>query len=91
MDLDDLINRLMKLSYRNKSDVMDFPVISSHNRNLVSDEIRSWAKAQDNNQEILKKEHEIAEINKKIGELEGKVYVYETVIANSNFAPIINS
>ena len=84
MDLDDLINRLMKLSYRSKGDTMDFPVISSHNKNLVSDEIRSWAKAQDIN-------HEINEINKKIGELEAKVYVYETVIANSNFATIINS
>ena len=91
MDLDDLINRLMKLSYRDKGDTMDFHVISSHNKNLVSDEIRSLAKAQDINKEILKKEHEINEINKKIGELEAKVYVYETVIGNSNFAPIINS
>lgn len=91
MDLDDLINRLMKLSYRSKGDTMDFPVISSYNKNLVSDEIMSWAKTQDINKEILKKEHEINEINKKIGELEAKVYVYETVIANSNFATIINS
>lgn len=30
-------------------------------------------------------------LTKKIGELEAKVYVYETVIGNSNFAPIINS
>ena len=39
-------------------------------------------KEQDNSSETV-------EINKKFAELEAKVYAYEKIIANSNFAPIM--
>ena len=44
-----------------------------------------WSKEQD----IINKESEITEYKRKIAELESKVYAYEKIIANSNFAPII--
>ena len=44
-----------------------------------------WSKEQD----IINKEYEITEYKRKISELEAKVYAYEKIIANSNFAPII--
>ena len=40
-------------------------------------------------QDIINKEYEITEYKRKISELETKVYVYEKIIANSNFAPIM--
>ena len=44
-----------------------------------------WSKEQD----IINKESEITEYKIKIAELEAKIYTYEKIIANSNFAPII--
>ena len=44
-----------------------------------------WSKEQD----IINKEYEITECKRKIVELESKVYAYEKIIANSNFAPIL--
>lgn len=90
MDIDNLIERLMSLTYRNKSDTYDFPIISDNYRDKVFDEIKSWSKAQDITQEIINKEYEIIEVKKRIAELEAKVYAYEKIIANSNFAPIIS-
>ena len=46
-----------------------------------------WSKEQD----IINKESEIIECKRKIAELEARVYVYEKIIANSNFAPIISN
>ena len=89
MDIDNLIERLMSLTYRNKSDEYDFSVISERHKDKVFDEIKSWSKAQDITQEIINKEYEIIEVKKRIAELEAKVYAYEKIIANSNFAPII--
>ena len=89
MDIDNLIERLMSLTYRDKGDKYDFNVISFNHRNKVFDEIKSWSKAQDITQEIITKEYEIIEVKKKIAELEAKVYTYEKIIANSNFAPIL--
>ena len=89
MDLDDLIKRLMSLTYSNKSNTYDFPIISDDHKDKVFDEIKSWSKAQDITQEIINKEYEIIEVKKRIAELEAKVYAYEKIIANSNFAPII--
>lgn len=89
MDLDNLIERLMSLTYRNKSDEYDFSVISDSHKDKVFDEIKSWSKAQDITQEITNKEYEIIECKKRIAELEAKVHVYEKIIANSNFAPIM--
>ena len=90
MDIDNLIERLMSLTYRDRGDKYDFNVISDRNREKVFDEIKSWSKAQDINQEIINKEYEIIEVKKRIAELEAKVYTYEKIIANSNFAPIIS-
>lgn len=44
-----------------------------------------WSKEQD----IINKEYEITKYKEKISELEAKVYAYEKIIANSNFAPIM--
>ena len=46
---------------------------------------RLWSKEQD----IINKEYEITEYKRKISELEAKIYAYERIIANSNFAPIM--
>ena len=91
MDIDNLIERLMNLTYRNKNDIYDFHVIPERHRDKVIDEIKSWSKAQDITQEITNKEYEIIEVKKRIAELEAKVYAYEKIIANSNFAPIIST
>ena len=88
MDLDNLIERLMSLTYRSRNNI-EFNVIFEENRDKVFDEIKSWSKAQDINQEIIKKEYEIIDVKKRIAELEAKVYTYEKIIANSNFAPIL--
>ena len=90
MDIDNLIERLMSLTYRSRND-FELNVIYEENRDKVFDEIKSWSKAQDITQEIIKKEYEIIEVKKRIAELEAKVYTYEKIIANSNFAPIISN
>ena len=88
MDIDNLIERLMSLTYRSRND-FELNVIYEENRDKVFDEIKSWSKAQDITQEIINKEYEIIEVKKRIAELEAKVYTYEKIIANSNFAPIL--
>ena len=45
-------------------------------------------KCEDKTQNIS---NEIIEYKRKIAELEAKVYAYEKIIANSNFAPIISN
>ena len=82
MDIDDLIERLMSLTYRNKSDTYDFNVIPARYKDKVFNEIMSWYKEQNISNEII-------ECKRKIAELEAKVYTYEKIIANSNFEPII--
>ena len=82
MDIDNLIKRLMSLTYRNKNDTYDFPIISDSYKDKVFNEIMSWYKDQNISNEII-------EYKRKIAELEAKVYAYEKIISNSNFAPII--
>ena len=89
MDIDNLIERLMSLTYRDSGAKYDFNVISDRHKEKVFDEIKSWSKAQDITQELINKEYEIIEVKKRIAELEAKVYTYEKIIANSNFAPIL--
>ena len=91
MDIDNLIERLVSLTYRDRDAKYDFNVISDRHKEKVFDEIKSWSKAQDITQEIINKEYEIIEVKKRIAELEAKVYAYEKIIANSNFAPIIKN
>ena len=78
MDIDDLIERLM-----GKGEKYDFNVIPARYKDKVFNEIMSWYKEQNISNEII-------ECKRKIAELEAKVYAYEKIIANSNFAPIIS-
>ena len=82
MDIDNLIERLMSLTYRDKSDTYDFNIISDSHKDKVFNEIMIWYKTQNISNEII-------ECKRKIAELEAKVYAYEKIIANSNFAPIM--
>ena len=77
MDIDDLIERLM-----GKGEKYDFNVIPARYKDKIFNEIMSWYKEQNISNEII-------ECKRKIAELEAKVYAYEKIIANSNFAPIM--
>ena len=79
MDIDDLIERLM-----GKGEKYDFNVIPARYKDKVFNEIMSWYKDQNISNEII-------ECKRKIAELEAKVYAYEKIIANSNFAPIMKN
>ena len=82
MEIDNLIDRLMSLKYRSYKSNFEFNVISEEHRGIVLAEIMSWYKTQNISNEII-------ECKRKIAELEAKVYAYEKIIANSNFAPIL--
>ena len=77
MDIDNLIERLMNIKYRE-----GLNIISACHKDKVFNEINSWYKTQNISNEII-------EYKRKIAELEAKVYAYEKIIANSNFAPIL--
>ena len=79
MDIDNLIERLM-----GNGDKYDFNVIPARYKDKVFNEIMSWYKDQNISNEII-------ECKRKIAELEAKVYAYEKIIANSNFASIIKN
>ena len=79
MDIDNLIERLMSLTYKRDGGRYVFDVISEEHRDKVTAEIMNWYKTQD----------EVNYDKKRIAELEAKVYAYEKIIANSNFAPIL--
>ena len=83
MDIDNLIERLLSLKYKNESEQFEYHVIGSRHRALVSNEVRKWFEEQNIKATI--------DIQTKIAELEAKVYAYEKIIANSNFAPILDS
>ena len=78
MDIDNLIERLMG----SNEDKYDFNVIPVRYKDKVFNEVMSWYKTQNISNEII-------ECKRKIAELESKVYAYEKIIANSNFAPIM--
>ena len=71
----------MSLKYKNESEQVEYHVISPRNRALVSNEVKKWFEEQNIKATI--------DIQTKIAELEAKVYAYEKIIANSNFAPIL--
>ena len=79
MDIDNLIERLMG----SNEDKYNFNVIPVRYKDKVFNEVMSWYKTQNISNEII-------EYKRKIAELEAKVYTYEKIIANSNFAPIIS-
>lgn len=78
MDIDNLIARLM-----GNGDKYDFNVIPVRYKDKVFNEVMDWYKTQNISNEIIG-------YKRKIAELEAKVYTYEKIIANSNFAPIIS-
>ena len=84
MDINNLIERLMSLTYKNNNEPFEYNIINDRYKDKVSAEILKWYKTQDTT-----KEYEIIEVKKRIAELEAKVYTYEKIIANSNFAPIL--
>lgn len=77
MDIDNLFERLMGIG-----DKYEFNVIPVRYKDKVFNEIMSWYQTQNISNEII-------ECKRKIAELEAKVYAYEKIIANSNFAPIM--
>ena len=62
--------------------LMEFSIIPDSHKDKIFNEIMSWYKDQNISNEII-------ECKRKIAELEAKVYTYEKIIANSNFAPIM--
>ena len=80
MNIDDLIKRLKSATYRDKGDKYDYHILSSTNAELAVVRIVSeWAAEQISD----------VELNKKCAEFEAKCYAYEKIIANSNFAPML--
>ena len=84
MDIDDLIDRLLKKTYKTKYSTgygyYDSRLISGEEAQAaLKNVIYDWAADQATSNDM----------NKKLGELEAKVLVYEKVIANSNFKPIL--
>lgn len=86
MNIDNLIERLMNLTYRDTGDKYDYHVVSKVHRDLVYNEIRKWA-----DEEKAKTEPKMLDNSRRLAELEAKVFAYESIIANSNFAPILES
>ena len=77
MNCDNIVNKLMNMKYRDEKYDCSFSVISKQHEDLVRVVIADAL-----NQELSEKDS-------KISELEAKVYAYEQIIANSNFAPVI--
>ena len=72
----ELLDRLFSLKYQSEYSSHMLPVISSTNKQEVSQVVRQWALENHDN---------------KVGTLEAKVFVYEQIIRNSNFAPMIQN
>ena len=79
--LNDLVSKLMYLKYEDKGysgGTYQYDVVSKDHRDMVKTAIVEWYDMNFGE-----------EYGRKIGELEAKVYAYEQIIANSNFAPVI--
>jgi hypothetical protein len=76
MDIEKLMGDLRNLKYSKKimGRTEQFSVINSDHLCDV---------------EMVIRQHLLDEHDKEIGELKAKVYAYECIIANSNFAPMI--
>ncbi|EGC8431305.1 hypothetical protein H9185_001184 [Listeria monocytogenes] len=73
----ELLSRLFAMSYTGKNEYIgnyQYPVISKEHRTDVENVIRQWALEFHDN---------------RTGTLEAKVFVYEQIIKNSNFAPML--
>ena len=72
----ELLDRLFGLTYRSEYGNYDLPVIGGQHRTEIEHIVRQWAL--DNH-------------DSKVGTLEAKVFAYEKIISNSNFAPMIQT
>lgn len=72
----DLLDRLFGLTYRSEYGNYNLPVISSNHRTEIAQIVRQWA---------------LDTHDSKVGTLEAKVFAYEQIISNSNFAPMIQN
>lgn len=84
MNIDDLIDELLKKTYKTKYSsgygYYDSRLISGEEAQAaLKNVIYDWASKQVSSNDM----------NKKLGELEAKVYAYEKIIANSNFKPVL--
>lgn len=79
--LNNLVSKIMHLKYEDKGysgGTYQYDVVSEKHRDVVRTAITEWYDM-----------YFGAEYARKISELEAKVYAYEQIIANSNFAPVI--
>lgn len=78
-NIQQLLDSLFKLTYTWESSIGSS---SSHTSKVISDANRLQV-------EQVIRQHLIDNASEKIGILEAKVFTYERIIANSNFAPLI--
>ena len=83
-DLDKLLDKICSaeyeyISYDGRKEKTRVCFGDSNERTAIAGAISEWAMEQLTD----------IEAEKRIGELEAKVYAYEKIIANSNFAPMI--
>ena len=83
-DLDKLLDMICSaeyeyISYDRRKEKTKVCYGDSDERRAIAGAISEWAMEQMTD----------IEVEKRIGELEAKVYAYEKIIANSNFAPMI--
>lgn len=78
MDIDELISSLEKASYKTDGGNTWQLISGSRERDLLKTIVHEWAGKQNESPNKA-----------RIAELEAKVYAYEAIIANSNFAPVI--
>lgn len=72
----ELLDRLFGLTYRSGYSNYDLPVIGKDHRTEIEHIVRQWA---------------LDTHDSKVGTLEAKVFAYEQIISNSNFAPMIQN
>lgn len=74
--IQELIDRLFRLTYTSDYGNYQLPVIGKNHRTEIEHIVRQWA---------------LENHDRKVGELEAKVFAYEKIISNSNFAPMIQN
>lgn len=80
MDLSDLINMLFASTYHDNDGDHNILYWQAE-RDAVRNVVYTWGAKQET----------FTTTAKKIAELEAKVYAYEAIIANSNFAPMLKA
>lgn len=79
-NINSLVSQLMNLKYEDNNysgGTSQYNVISKKNEGIIRNAVAEWYDTY------------FGEYARKIGEFEAKVYVYEHIIANSNFAPML--